>query len=79
MVRKKSKKKAEIYSKDGYDIIESWNHQGQKTSVIKSKEGNLISETKYDYHYSNSSKKSVRNFNNNGKLHGKYTSWFKSG
>jgi antitoxin component YwqK of YwqJK toxin-antitoxin module len=78
-LKKNSKKKAEIYSKDGYDIIESWNHQGQKTSVIKSKEGNLISETKYDYHYSNSSKKSVRNFNNNGKLHGKYTSWFKSG
>ena len=73
------KLKKKSYIKDGYDFFESWNHQGQITSLIQSKEGNFISETKYDYHYSNGSKKSVKNFNNNGKLHGKYTSWFKSG
>ena len=73
------KLKKKSYIKDGYDFFESWNRQGQITSLIQSKEGNFISETKYDYHYSNGSKKSVKNFNNNGKLHGKYTSWFKSG
>ena len=63
--------------KDGKWI--NWNQKGQITSEKHIKNGNIISETRYEYHYSNGSKKSVKNFNNNGKKHGKYTSWFKSG
>ena len=63
--------------KDGKWI--NWNQKGQITSEKHMKNGNIISETRYEYHYSNGSKKSVKNFNNNGKRHGKYTSWFKSG